>query len=142
MKVIGSLQHLSLDVAAFILVLVSLWLFPELALKCSLTIGLFVPTLAVCAVFVLLCKVNLKVLPLMAFGALLGWALSPQIEVIRELQTPYDWYYDNFYSWAVYPPIGAALVGIVAWIGEIVTRKSSASNQNEERSGDKNSPER
>ena len=125
MQLMGSFRRLLLDIATFGFLVAVIWSFPEPSLKVALNIGLFLPALATCAFVAYFCKHRMRALLISAGGAFVGWLLSPGIEVIRDLQTSYDWYWDNVLSWGVFPPIGAIIAGVIAWIIESTSGRAT-----------------
>jgi hypothetical protein len=98
--------------------------FPGPLLQLALTVGLFVPTFASCTLFAWLCRHRASAFLISALGGCVGWLLAPSVEVVREFPTSYDWYTDNLCAWAILPPIGSAVAGLVVWMVEFATRRS------------------
>jgi hypothetical protein len=92
--------------------------YPQTSLATALLVGLFVPSLAVCAFFTCLCQRRTTALLLMAAGTFLGLLLAPCIESIRENQTWLDDFLTNRLIFVEYTGIGTLVAGLIAYVIE------------------------
>jgi hypothetical protein len=123
-QIVGSVRRLLLDVATLGFLVAIISVFPGQSLRIALPVGIFVPTVAVCALFGCVCENRSRALLVCVGGAFLGWLLSPTMYAIHEDPTRYDWYFDNILCWGILPPISAAVAGLAVWMIEFCRRRA------------------
>ncbi len=94
-----------------------------LFLSVGLFVAQFLPSLAVCTLFVYLCRKRTTALWLMAAGTFLGFLLAPSIESVRENQIWLDDFLENRIICARYSGIGTLVAGLIAYAVERVQRR-------------------
>jgi hypothetical protein len=90
MQYFGSLRRLVLDITALAILIAIIRIFPEPSLKTALIAGRFVPSLATCALFTLMCRNKTRAMLVTCGGALVGWLLTPTVWISFENPNWYD----------------------------------------------------
>jgi hypothetical protein len=94
----------------------------ETMLAVGLYVAQFLPSVAVCSLFLYLSRRRTATFWLMAVGTFLGFLLAPSIESVRENQVWLDDFFDNRIISAKYMGIGTLVAGLGAYLIEQVHR--------------------